>query len=185
MGRAAKADRVEGIEPTPLGFRLPMAVHTWYGLNGKVRAAGPGTCDIAVEGKALPHPSLVNLYLRRGLSSQDRVHLGVWHEAGHLQTLPLAFLYALALTASILLRRQKMLPRFLLALLSSMMLWELNSEAYTVARVGKTAYREAYSGVRPLRAICLAMFWVGGGLLALLAPFASASAPAKRYERRR
>jgi hypothetical protein len=185
MGRAAKADRVEGIEPAPLGFRLPMAVHTWYGLNGEVRAAGPGTCDIAVEGKALPHPSLVNLYLRRGLSPQDRVHLGAWHEAGHLQTLPLAFLYALALTASILLRRQKMLPRFLLALLSSMMLWELNSEAYTVARVGKTAYREAYSGVRPLRAICLAMFWVGGGLLALLAPFASASAPAKRYERRR
>jgi ubiquinone/menaquinone biosynthesis C-methylase UbiE len=185
MGRARKPDQgtEEVAEPVPPGFRLPMAVHTWYGFNGEVRAAGAGACDTAVEGRALPHPSLVNLYLRRGLSPIARTHLGAWHEAGHLQTLPLAGLYVLALTASILLRPQRAMLRFLLALLGGVTLWELASETYTVAKVSKAVYREAYSGARLPGLIRLATFWLGGGLVALLAPFLVARETRPRSKR--
>jgi len=58
---ALQADkRIEdGIE-----FALPLRMHMWYGVNAEVRTAGDG-CDIAVEGVAFPHPSLLIRSLRR------------------------------------------------------------------------------------------------------------------------
>jgi hypothetical protein len=73
--------------------------------------------------------------------------------------------------------------RFLLALLGGVTLWELASETYTVAKVSKAVYREAYSGARLPGLIRLATFWLGGGLVALLAPFLVARETRSRSKR--
>jgi hypothetical protein len=81
-------------------FRLPMPVHAWYGVHAVVRAAGETECDLVVEGRAYPHPSLVNLFLRRELPADIRQYLGAWHEVGHLQTLPIVVGLTLGLSAA-------------------------------------------------------------------------------------
>ena len=137
---------------------LPEQVHSWYGLNGEVRADGGDTCDVAVEGRKLPHPSLVNLFLRQALPEDTRLQLGAWHEAGHLETLPLAGLVGLALAASSARRPHRLVPRLLASLVGTVAGWELASEAYVVARVGWSTYRQAYASAHSR----LALFWLGG-----------------------
>lgn len=80
-----------------------------------------------------PHPQLVNMILRMGLSKDDSMHLQILHELGHLQSLPLmvlagALLFSLSLP---------LLP----ALVGFFLLWEILSETYVVLREGRNYLR--------------------------------------------
>lgn len=109
-----------------------------------------------VEGVAFPHPSLVNRFLRRGLSNETRLNLGAQHEAGHVQTLPFAVLFAFALLLAVTRRPPRPWWKLGAALLGANAFWELLSETYVVANVGEE-YRRAY----PHPTTNLAAFWVG------------------------
>jgi ubiquinone/menaquinone biosynthesis C-methylase UbiE len=156
LGRARRIDQA-GAPATERGASaLPMPVHTWFGVNAVVQRAGGQDCDILVEGKAIPHPSLVNRFLRYDLPEAERLRLGAWHEAGHLQTLPFVALYGLALIARLVRygrARQtwRRWPGLLLTLAGTVGAWELASESYVVAQTGVQAYTEAYGedGRRP------------------------------------
>lgn len=87
---------------------LPRRIVTWYRLPALIRWSDDGLCDVALPGLALPHPSLVNGVIRRGLPADERAPSPSFMELGHLQTLPF-----LALPAALLWRRQR---RGLLAL---------------------------------------------------------------------
>ena len=88
----SRAVQPAGTEPA-----LPLRVRSWYGVHAQVRAASGTECDLVVEGKEFPHPSVVNLFIRRGLAPDGRLRLGAWHEVGHLQTLPFAAFFALVM----------------------------------------------------------------------------------------
>lgn len=151
LGRARRVDEaVTAILESP-ALTLPQQVHTWFGVNAVVRQAGGQDCDILVEGKPFPHPSLVNQFLRHDLPQEERLRLGAWHEAGHLQTLPFVALYALMLLAGLVRHaggRQswRLWPRLFLMLAGTVGAWELASESYVVAQAGVQAYAEAYGG---------------------------------------
>ena len=167
IGLMGRARRVETTLPTQPSseFALPLRVHAWYGVNAVVRGAGSMECDLVVEGKEFPHPSLVNLFIRRGLSSDARLRLGVWHEVGHLQTLPFAALFALILLAAIVRNPRRLLRRLVAAIIGIEAVWELASESYVAAKVGTRTYRRAYAKPSPN----LALFWLGGVAAAVAA----------------
>lgn len=164
MGRARRVETTLPTEPIT-EFALPLRVHAWYGVNAVVRGAGSMECDLIVEGKEFPHPSLVNLFIRRGLSPEARVHLGAWHEVGHLQTLPFAAFFALTLLAAIVRKPRRLLRKIIGALIGVQAAWELASESFVVAQVGAREYRRAYAKPHPN----LTLFWIGGALAAIAA----------------
>ncbi len=171
LGKAIRMVTVEVPSPDSAIFRLPLRVHSWYGVNAIVRAAGSMECDIVVEGREFPHPSLVNMFIRRGLPPEARLRLGARHEAGHLQTLPLAALFALMLLAPIVRHPRRLLPRLVAALIGAEAAWELSSEAYVVAKVGTRAYHRAYTKPNSN----LALFWLGGIATAITATLVAIS----------
>lgn len=154
IGLMGRAQRVETNEPMEAAersaeFALPLHVPSWYGVNAVVRRAGSLECDIIVGGKEFPHPSLVNRFIRRGLPPDARLRLGAWHEFGHLQTLPFAALFALALLAAIVRHPRRLLRRLGAVLIGAEAAWELASETYVVTKVGTRAYRRAYARPNP------------------------------------
>lgn len=166
MGRCQRMESDKRI-PKDTAFTLLLRVHSWYGVNAVVRDAGSMECDLVVEGKEFPHPSLVNLFIRRGLNDDARLRLSAWHEFGHLQALPFAALFALTLLAAIV-RNPRRLPREIVAaLIGIQAAWELASESYVVAHIGTREYRRAYSKPHPRRR--LALFWIGGALATIAA----------------
>ena len=164
MGRCQRIGtnkRMEAVEE----FTLPLRVHSWYGVNAVVRGAGSMECDLVVEGREFPHPSLVNLFIRRGLTPAARLRLGAWHEFGHLQTLPFAALFALTLLTAIVRHPRRPRRKIVAALIGVEAAWELASESYVVRQVGTRAYRRAYAKPSPN----LALFWLGGAMAAIAA----------------
>ena len=175
MGRCQRIGtnkRMEAVEE----FTLPLRVHSWYGVNAVVRGAGSMECDLVVEGREFPHPSLVNLFIRRGLTPAARLRLGAWHEFGHLQALPFVALFALTLLAAIVRNPRRWLRKIVAALIGVEAAWELASESYVVRQVGTRAYRRAYAKPSPN----LALFWLGGAMATIAAVLVAARRTPKR-----
>lgn len=112
-------------------------VRTWYGLPARVAPSERGLCDVALLGIPLPHPSLINLALRRGLPDGLKARLFFLHEFGHLQMLPLALLYWLFLRRT---RRRRRID-VPLQLAAVQGFWELVTEAYVVWCMGPSYAR--------------------------------------------
>ncbi len=107
-----------------------LAVRTWYGLSLKVRIFGTAWASI---GPLPPHPQLVNIVLRLGLSREDSVHLQLLHETGHLQTLP-------ALIALGMIFYYLSLP-LLSAVIGLLVISEILAEGYVIAKEGRNYFR--------------------------------------------
>lgn len=129
----------------------PRRLVTWYGLPALIRQADDGLCDIAVAGLALPHPSLVNRIIRRGVPVDVRARLSLLHEFGHVQTMPF-----LAIPAAFLWRRRRQGPLAApIQLLALGAYWEMASEGYVVLR----AWQEYVAALRRSRTIWPVLFW--------------------------
>ena len=105
-------------------------LRTWYGLTMTLRFYGT---HWAAVGPMPPHPQLVNMILRMGLSKEDSVHLQILHELGHLQSLPLMILAGVVLFL--------LSAPFLPAVAGLFILWEILSEAYVILREGRNYLR--------------------------------------------
>jgi hypothetical protein len=110
-------------------------------------------------GVALPHPSLVNVVIRRGLPVGDRLRLSYWHELGHLQALPLVAVAALIKRASARRGRRSLM----LSILGLNALWELLAESYVVWKVRGEYLRIYRRTWNPF----LIPFWAGMGALSV------------------
>ena len=77
-----------------IGEARPKRVRAWYGLPGEIVVEGPDWRLVKVGPLPLPHPPLINRFIRRGLPRQARLQLSYRHELGHLQMLPLALAHA-------------------------------------------------------------------------------------------
>lgn len=109
---------------------LTRKVRTWYGLSLTLRFFGTYWAAI---GPLPPHPQLVNMVLRIGLSTDDSLHLQTIHETGHLQTFP-----ALVLAGFLLFLVSDSLWFTLVAFL---VLSEIMAEAYVIWREGRNYFR--------------------------------------------
>jgi len=137
---------------------VPGKVRAWYGLSGEILVENELWHLVRLGPISLPHPPLINLFLRAGLPKENRLRLSFEHEYGHLQTLPLALLHL-----ALLRRRRASLGSWLAALIAHQAVWELAAEGWVVAKLGRE-YRETYHGrgERP------AVFWLAMlGLAAL------------------
>lgn len=146
----------------------PRHVRSWYGLPGEIVVEHEHWHLVKVASLPLPHPPLINLFIRRGLPAEERRRLSYWHEFGHLQTLPIALLHAFWLLSF---RPARQLPwKLRLLRMGSMFLaheavWELASEGYVVLKTGRDYRRMVQT--HPNR--WLARFWVGMTGLAVVA----------------
>lgn len=109
---------------------LTRKIRTWYGLTMTLRFYGT---HWAAVGPMPPHPQLVNMLLRMGLSKEDSIHLQVLHELGHLQSLPLMILAS----ATFFHFSAPVLP----ATVGLFILWEVLSEFYVIFREGRNYFR--------------------------------------------
>ncbi len=147
--------------------RMPRRVRAWYGLPGEIVIEGDYWHWVKAGPVPLPHPPLVNLFVRQGLPRDARFQLSYWHEMGHIQTLPLALAYVVWLWR----RRSKRRPRsvwarglrLIIALIAHEAAWELAAEGYVIAKGGRM-YPRLY---RTYRNPLPALFW--GGIAAIAA----------------
>ncbi len=146
---------------------------TWYGLPYVIRYGE--WCDLEVAGVPMPHPSLINAVIRRGLDDETKRNLVLNHERGHLETLPFVVPYLVALFPL----RHRSIGTRIVALVGLQAFWELLTESYVVASDPK-AYWESYGGSRnpwpyweSYRGSCnpwALLFWPAA-VLAAVAPF--------------
>ncbi len=118
-------------------------VRAWYGLRGEIQVENELWHLVRVGRVSLPHPPLINLFLRAGLPHSERLRLSFEHEYGHLQTLPVAVLHLMLLRPL----RRKSLTAWMAALLAHQALWELAAESWVMTHEGES-YRRAYQGIR-------------------------------------
>lgn len=109
-------------------------LRTWYGIPTDVSVEDGGWHEVRMGPLALPHPALVNLFLRKGLPPDLRTRMTCSHEFGHLQAVPLAVCHAAWLGSR--LRSTPGPPsssaaRFGAALLVHAAAWELFAETWT------------------------------------------------------
>jgi hypothetical protein len=109
---------------------LTRKLRTWYGLTLTLRFYGT---HWAAVGPMPPHPQLVNMLLRVGLSKEDSVHLQILHELGHLQSLPLIVLAGVTM--------YWFSGPLFTSLAVLFVLWEVLSEAYVIFREGRNYLR--------------------------------------------
>jgi hypothetical protein len=109
---------------------LTKKLKTWYGLTMTLRFYGT---HWAAVGPMPPHPQLVNMILRIGLSREDSERLQILHELGHLQSLPM-------MVPLIFIAFRFSWPP-LLAIAGLFFLWEVLSEAYVILREGRNYLR--------------------------------------------
>lgn len=129
---------------------------TWFGLNAGVEI-GRGFWHKTGFGNLLfPHPALVNWLLRLGLLPDDRNRLTFIHEFGHLQTVPVYFLYSVLFISMVISNESKSFIEISLAILSTLAAWEIISEMYTIYHVGPL-YKLYYQGVSVLPRL---IFWI-------------------------
>ncbi len=108
-------------------------VRTWYGLRAEIKVAENHFHRVRLPGVALPHPGLVNWFLRRRLPVARRLPLTARHEFGHLQTLPIPLAHLLlALWPRRRPPRLRGMKRLALVLLTHQTLWEAAAETYTL-----------------------------------------------------
>lgn len=67
---------------------------TWYGIPADVSVQDGGWHEVRMGPLALPHPALINGFLRQGVPREIRTRMTCSHEVGHLQTLPVAVCHA-------------------------------------------------------------------------------------------
>ena len=158
------------LQPSPLEETMPRRVRAWYGLPGEIVIESEYWHLVRVGPLPLPHPPLVNVFVRRGLPREARLQLSYWHELGHLQTLPLALAHIVWLWR----RRSRgqsslreRLVRLVLALVVHEAAWELASESYVAIRGGQEYWRLYRKHRHPLPPL----FWSGMVGLALLGSF--------------
>lgn len=136
-------------------------VRTWYGAEGEVELHGPFWHLVGLWGLDLPHPPLVNLLVRRGLPLAVKRELSFKHEAGHLQTLPVALL----MTGILLVRawRSDSVTWRNLPLLwaGHHAMWEMLAEGY-VMWTDRDRYKRQYGGKRHPG---LLVFWLTTAIL--------------------
>ncbi len=153
-----------------------LKVRSWYGLPGEIVIEHDFWHLVKVGSVSLPHPPLVNLFIRRGLPRRERRRLSYWHEFGHLQTLPLAFLHLFWLLRPGAPRPRsgkERLARLAALLLAHEAMWELASESYVVWKAGPS-YRQVY---RRHPNPWLRWFWIGMAGLALAASWVARGSP--------
>ncbi len=147
---------------------LPRRVRAWYGLPGEIVIDGDQWHLVKVGPLPLPHPPLVNRFIRRGLPPEARLALSYRHELGHLQTLPLALAHAFWLWRRLPGPHRETsalrLVRLVSGLIAHESVWELAAESYVIAGSGARYWR-IYRGQSKRR---LALFWGGMTGLALL-----------------
>ena len=137
----------------------PFMVRAWYGLPAEIRV-GRLWHWIRAGRLPLPHPGVVDLHLRQGIPRRERDRLTYWHELGHLETLPLALLHALALWLAGRRREDTPCPlRLLIGIVIWLAGWELAAEGYTMGRAGQD-YARLYRNARPPLPMA-ALFWGG------------------------
>ncbi|MGD8353808.1 MAG: hypothetical protein PVJ01_06540, partial [Pseudomonadota bacterium] len=105
---------------------LTRTLKAWYGISMTLRLYGTRWASV---GPFPPHPQLVNMVLRIGLSKDDSVHLQVLHELGHLQSLPLI----IPISAIPFVLSWPLLP----SIAGLVLLWEIMSESYVILREGR------------------------------------------------
>jgi len=108
---------------------VPGKVRAWYGLSGEILVENELWHLVRLGPISLPHPPLINLFLRAGLPKENRLRLSFEHEYGHLQTLPLALLHL-----ALLRPRRASLGSWLAALIAHQAVWELAAEGWVVAK---------------------------------------------------
>ena len=146
-------------------------MRTWYGVRARVLPSEHGLCDVAVFGLPLPHPSLINIIIRRGRSPSIREQLFFLHELGHLQTAPLAAMVAVGVF-----RRpgRRGVMGAVLRLLAVEAVWELLTESYVVWRSG----HDYWKGTTPVAiAFWPAMVGLAGTALLFLRPLRPSQNP--------
>lgn len=111
----------------------------------------------------IPHPSIANWLLRRGLPGPLHRDLSFAHEFAHFQTVPLLFIYlpAVFMTARARGLSGLLVDIFLLACVQAA--WEIVSEGLVVLQAPAT-YRMSYAGKARMPRI---VFWAVGGLFAV------------------
>lgn len=140
---------------------------SWFGLKATV-ILGPGFAHRAGFGWFLiPHPPLVNLVLRLGLTDDDRVDLSAAHEFAHLSTAPLAILYTLAMFVLVWADGFPGWPKLLLILISTHAIWEAAAEIIAATSDIKL-YDRCYEGVTPLPRMA---FWLITAALTIMGWF--------------
>jgi hypothetical protein len=111
---------------------------TWYDLPGLAVADVDGRHLVRVGPFALPHPGVVNCFLRDAGEPQASVGLAALHEQGHVETLPLAALLSAAVWRS----RRRETPwspaRIAADLVTLHVVWEGLAEAWVIGRSGAT-----------------------------------------------
>jgi hypothetical protein len=106
---------------------------TCYGLNATV-TIGPGFIHKAGLGHFLiPHPPVINWLLRQGVTQDEQYTLSFTHEFGHLQSAPLALLYAVTNIAVAFATDYPSLTRIILLLIGAHAAWEGLSEVFAIA----------------------------------------------------
>ncbi len=111
---------------------------TWYGLPGRAVADLDGRHLVRVGPFVLPHPGVVNSFLRDAREPRASVDLAALHEQGHLETLPLIALLSAAVWRS----RRRRTPRSPVRIAEDLVLlhvvWEGLAEAWVIGRSGAT-----------------------------------------------
>ncbi|RMF85110.1 MAG: hypothetical protein D6736_17945 [Nitrospinota bacterium] len=148
--------------------RTAQHLRTWYGLSAEVVIEGDYWHWVRLGFLPIPHPPLINLFLRRGLPPAEKRKLSYWHELGHLQTVPWAFLLAAIYLGMLWWRAEiggSLLWRGMAALIGHEAIWELGAEGYVIRHMGRQ-YWQIYEQRGDM--ISLAAFWFGLSLLAII-----------------
>ena len=148
-------------------------VRSWFGLTGEIVVENQLWHLVKVGGVRLNHPPVVNLLLRRGLTTADRLQLSYLHEFGHFQTLPLALAHLLSLVWISRGRPRSARERLIWLVglaVAHQVVWELLAETYVMIREG-SRYKQMYvQNAKPLALLCLiALAGLGVGLSRWLA----------------
>ncbi len=136
-------------------------VRSWHGLVFEIEIVNGKWARL---GFLPPHPQLVNLIIRRGLSRRIGDEMQILHEFGHVQAFPVVFIYFLPLYLMVKLgSAEDLIP----AILGFFFFWEIAAEAYVFLKVKD--YIKIYR--KNLR-VSVPLFWFTALLFALY-PFVS------------
>ena len=111
---------------------------TWYGLPGRAVADLDGRHLVRVGPFALPHPGVVNCFLRDAGEPRAAVDLAALHEQGHVETLPLVALLSAAVWRSRRRRTRQSPARIAADLVMLHVVWEGLAETWVIGRSGAT-----------------------------------------------
>ncbi|NOZ60187.1 MAG: hypothetical protein GXO74_00750 [Calditrichaeota bacterium] len=121
----------------------PEDVKTWFGLSGKVKVNN-GILHRAGVIIIIPHPPIVNWFLRSRLAKSDKLTLSYDHEFGHLQTMPIFMIYLLLLfVIQWRIYRSFDWLNIVIIVIASHALWEFVSELSVIIKL-RNSYFDIY-----------------------------------------